>query len=344
MDRFTSLPLDGQSFTIHGAIDQVRSEGCLWPWRLRRADEALYDPSLRDRCTMAAGARLAMISDASSLEMQLDRPEIAADYQGRTHWHFDLLVDGQFFHRVTLPRGEGPVRFTNLPPGEHRLEVYLHHLSPVRIHAVRIPMGAIAKPAPDDRPRWIAYGSSITQGSGALGPTDVWPVRVAQRMGLYLISQGVGGQCHLDPIQARLISSTSADYISLCLGINVQCHPTFNRRSFPAAVAGFILSIRDGHPKTPLVVVSPIHSLPRETQANTAGLCLADMREIICSVIETLTDRGVPNLHYVNGLDLFGQEFDAFMPDHLHPDTPGNHLLAERYITQVMPRLGLGLV
>jgi hypothetical protein len=37
-----------------------------------------------------------------------------------------------------------------------------------------------------------------------------------------------------------------------------------------AAVIGFIATIRDGHPTTPIVVTSPIFSTPRET-ANPVG-------------------------------------------------------------------------
>ncbi len=47
------------------------------------------------------------------------------------------------------------------------------------------------------------------------------------------------------------------------------------------------------------------------------------------------------NLHYINGLDLFGPEQARYLPDGLHPSAQGYVVLAERYLQQVMPLLGL---
>ena len=52
---------------------------------------------------------------------------------------------------------------------------------------------------------------------------------------------------------------TPADLISVKLGINLVNLDLMRLRAFGPAVHGFLDTIRDGHPTTPLVVVSPIH-------------------------------------------------------------------------------------
>ena len=46
--------------------------------------------------------------------------------------------------------------------------------------------------------------------------------------------------------------------ITLELGINVVNGDTMRERAFVAAFHGFLDTIRDGHPKTPILITSPI--------------------------------------------------------------------------------------
>lgn len=55
-----------------------------------------------------------------------------------------------------------------------------------------------------------------------------------------------------------MIRDTPADVISVKLGINVVNLDLMRRRAFAPAVDGFLDTIRDGHPRTPLILVSPI--------------------------------------------------------------------------------------
>ena len=49
-----------------------------------------------------------------------------------------------------------------------------------------------------------------------------------------------------------------ADLISVKIGINLVNTDLMRLRAFAPAVHGFLDTIRDGHPTTPLLVVSPI--------------------------------------------------------------------------------------
>ena len=51
---------------------------------------------------------------------------------------------------------------------------------------------------------------------------------------------------------------TPADLISVKIGINLVNTDLMRVRAFGPAVHGFLDTIREGHPSTPLLVVSPI--------------------------------------------------------------------------------------
>jgi hypothetical protein len=82
-----------------------------------------------------------------------------------------------------------------------------------------------------------------------------------------------------------------------------------NKRTFIPSAIGFIATIRDGKPTTPIVVTSPIFSTPRETevaevflttpadfQANHA-FTLSEFREALADMVSVLRERGDTNIH-----------------------------------------------
>ena len=207
-----------------------------------------------------------------------------------------------------------------------------------------------------DRPRWVHHGSSISHGSVATYPTEPWPVVAARLSGLDLVNLGFGGSALLDPFVARTIRDTPADRISLKLGINLVNQDLLRRRALGPAIHGYLDTIRDGHPETPLRLISPVHcaiheSVPGPTGPDMAALAegrvafvaggdpeqvargalsLEVVREVLADVVER---RGDPHLTYVDGLALYGaaDEERLPLPDNLHPDSATHALIGERF-------------
>jgi hypothetical protein len=125
------------------------------------------------------------------------------------------------------------------PPAStaRRFEVWLPHRGQVRLGPLHLPDGAYVTPPPT-RPQWTTYGSSITQYTGADGPSETWPALVASANDWTLRCLGFARQCHLDPVVARLIRDTPADLISLCVGTNIHGASSFGARTLAPALAG----------------------------------------------------------------------------------------------------------
>ncbi len=107
-----------------------------------------------------------------------------------------------------------------------------------------------------------------------------------------------------------------------------------NKRTFIPAVIGFIATIRDGHPTTPIVVTSPIFSRPRESDnpafasmpdefKRSHAFTLVQHREALQALVAVLRARGDDNINYRSGLDLFGEADEPMLPDLLHPNGDG---------------------
>ena len=216
--------------------------------------------------------------------------------------------------------------------------MWLPHFAPVRVRGLELDDGASAEPAGDGGPRWLTYGSSITHCRSAPGPSKTWPAIVARARGLDLTCLGYGGNCHLEPMVARIMRDLPADYLSMKVGINVYGASSLSHRTFRAAVVGFARTLRDGHPDTPLVVASPIASPPRERVPNAVGFTLEAMREEVAEAVESLRAHGDRNIHYVDGRRLFGDDLAHLLPDGLHPNAEGYQRLARNFIREVADR------
>merc|ERR1711920_497438 len=156
---------------------------------------------------------------------------------------------------------------------------------------------------------------------------------------------GFGGQCHMEQSVAQVIRGQYADAITLKLGINMHNLQSLSTRLFASNAVGFIQTIREGHPKTPIVIVSPIFGDWREKEAivvsdatwpgNALGKnfpSLEKMRKELKSVVELLQQRGDDHIFYRSGLDLFSESEAkrGWLPDALHPNTEGYEYMGQR--------------
>ena len=283
---------------------------------------------------------------------------------------FSATVDGQPVHDARVTGGSelhlaepGGPRFVKGEPAvvrfelggagvqERRVVVWLPQTDTVEIRDVRA--DAPLQPAePLDQLRWWHHGSSISHCIEAATPRGVWPVAAADQLGLDVTNLGFAANAHLDPFTARAMRDSDADLFSLKIGINIVGGDTMKRRTFVPAVHGFLDTIRDGAPTAPILVISPIlcpmhEDTPgptvtdpetgerRGTPSTTPDffeppLTLRSVREILREVVQARASDD-PALFYLDGLELFGADDIAELPDGLHPSPAGYLRIADRF-------------
>lgn len=321
-----------QEALFQGAVSLEPVDGGLKPWRIPYRQYDLFPPNgLNHTGQCSAGVRLRFASSTTTIQLEVAPVEVLVQY--------DLVLGDELLVTRELAAGETVVVFDGLPATDKTIEIYLPQKAPTIVKVVRIDEDADWRIPEDRRVKWLAYGSSITQCNGAYSPAQTWPALVARRFGLHLTSLGYAGNCHLEPMVARVIREQPADVISLCLGINVYGGTTLSPRTFRAAVIGFVQIVREKHPETPIVMMSPIWSPPREDKQNAVGFTLSQMRLEVEEAYKAMTALGDANLHYVDGMTIFNEQYAEHLPDELHPNGPGYAIMGQNYGDKVMEPL-----
>jgi len=371
----TDVPLTEALF--RGAVEIEHTATGVQPHRLPGwARRQLPDPQLLMAQAQPSGVRLVFRSAATAIELETRPTRVA--YVGappRPLGVYELLVDGRPAGRGTVDGGDvltidmttggrevthgdpGVVAFGGLPATDKLVELWLPHNELTEVVSLRADAPVEAVPA-GDRRVWLHHGSSISHGSNALTPTGTWPAIAAAVAGVDLVNLGFGGSALLDPATARTMRDLPADVISVKIGINLVNADLMRVRGFVAAMHGFLDTIREGHPRTPLLVVSPIlcpihedtpgpgrpdpATLGTDAVRFIAGgdpaevaqgkLTLRVIRDELRRIVEA---RRVddPHLHHLDGLELYGAADEAVhpLPDALHPDAATHALMGERF-------------
>ncbi|CAN5712392.1 SGNH/GDSL hydrolase family protein [soil metagenome] len=362
---------------LRGARELEPTAHGLQPHRLPGwARAQCADPQLAMAESQPAGCRLVFRTRSTVIELEALRTRPA--YRGmpmRPDGIYDLLIDGQLTAQASLtggnvlmkdaatgteellPGAPDTLRFADLPDRQKTVEIWLPHNEATELIALRSdhPLEA----CPITRPVWLHHGSSISHGSNALHPTGTWPAVAAAGADVELINLGMGGAALLDPFTARTMRDIPADLISIKIGINVVNADLMRLRAFGPAVHGFLDTLRDGHPATPIVVVSalycPIHEDtpgplapdfssgtmtfvatgdPAETRAGK--LTLRVIRHELAAIVDQRSTSD-PNLHYLDGLTLYGPDDFAEFPlaDNLHPGPQVHQRVGRRFADSI---------
>ena len=366
---------------LRGALELETTARGVLPHRLpARARAQVADGQLAMAESQPSGVRLAFRTRATAVE--LDTLPTKREYVGappRPDGVYDLVVDGRLFGQARVSGGNtlvvdmtagtfesragapGTVRFRDLPEGPKDVELWLPHDETTELLTLRTDAPVV--PAPDRGRRvWLHHGSSISHGSNAASPSTTWPALAASLGGVELVNLGLGGGALLDPFTARAMRDTPADLISVKIGINLVNADLMRLRAFTPAVHGFLDTLREGHPTTPLLVVSPIlcpihEDTPGPSVPDYSDLAAGRLRfraagdpaeraagKLTLNVVREELARIVaqraaddPHLHHLDGRDLYG-EADAEelpLPDALHPDAATHRRMGERFAGSV---------
>jgi hypothetical protein len=360
--------LDILASTVRGAGEIRRESGGIRISRLPGWAQAQTEALVTDPAAQTSGVRLEMLTSASQIALTvkftrsqlvvLSRPvptaKIAVDADGKDQiFEFDEGDLRRFELDNTVERVEGAVTTVRIElddvKGPRKVVVWLPTDAEVELLDLAANRRIVA--APRNQLRWTHYGSSISHCTDAEDPLGSWPVMTARSLDLDLYNLGIAGAAQIDGFAARSIRDEDADLITLKMGINVVNADSLRMRTFKPAVHSFLDTIRDGHPTTPILLISPIFCPPHESapgptewsadwkalasrlpgRPTDGQLTLEAIRATLSDIVAQRSAADM-NLHYLDGRMLFGEADVQHLPDDLHPDQAGFRIMSARFV------------
>ncbi len=182
--------------------------------------------------------------------------------------------------------------------------------------------------------KWLAYGSSITHGAGALLHTNSWITQAACSLGVDVLNKGMGGSCFCEPEMAEYLAVSGEkgewDFATLEIGVNMRGH--FSSDEFEKH-AGFLVNrIIDLNPEKPVFLIT---TFPNAATSSIETSQDARNEQLFNQHLRRLHQKRCDqNLHLIEGNTVL-DNFSLLSCDLIHPSDNG-HIAMGRNIAAIL--------
>ena len=293
--------------------------------RANPTDTARLPADIWTAATIPVGIRLELVGDAHALDIAYRTATGNLGYRGDgAGITFSVWRGGRKVCEEEAVLGDGLIRLSlgTAAPDKPAIVYLPEGMHPV-IQSLTAVKGEIA-PAPR-QPRWIAYGDWTTQGWTASGPSHAWTAIAGRKVGLDVINFGYAGAARGEVVSAEHIASLEADAITVAYGATCWTRVPYSVGLVEEGFRAFLDVIRQGHPTTPVVVVSPIVRPDAEDEPNRLGATMSDIRHTIEKVTRERILAGDRTLSLIAGAAIIAEEHLA---DGIHPGNEGHKRIA----------------
>ncbi|GAA0261861.1 SGNH/GDSL hydrolase family protein [Halobacterium noricense] len=186
--------------------------------------------------------------------------------------------------------------------------------------AVHDVTGDCRPPTSDELPdqRYLAYGTSITEGAAASVPHTDYVTHVARNCGFDALNLGCSGSAYCETAMAEHIAARDDwDVATLTISVNMAASGGFSPGEFHERADTFVDTIAAAHPEKPITCVTLFPYFDDVTESGDAEHATA-YRETLRSIVE---ESPHDNLSLVEGPELL--PLSGLAADLLHPGDHG---------------------
>lgn len=311
-------------------------------WRLPARSQDEFPREVWNLSQDPAGGRIRFRSDSSTVAVRLEWPHPP----GMRNMHFfgqsgvDLYVGNTYWGTAVPDKDAAPgkvyehVYFKGQPRAMRDITIYLALYSPAKVLAIGLDQDApieSAKPFAVAAPV-VFYGTSITQGGCASRPGMSYEAILGRELNLNHVNLGFSGNGKGEAVVARAVAEIDAAAFVLDFAQNNS-----DVDSLAQVYDPFIGVLRQRHPQTPIVSITPIYAAGESTGSQRNE----QMRALIRKVVSRRIAAGDANLQLVEGTDLLGPSRVDGLVDGTHPNDLGFQWMADGLAERLRKVLGL---
>jgi lysophospholipase L1-like esterase len=353
------LDVRDERFDWLNVADWEPRDGGLQPVRVPKVWRDKWPPRTAWRGMSAAGVTLRFRTDSKKLSFRVtfidsgDSPATPAVAWERSRpSFFSLYRDAKYVGAVPaltiFTRQDLTIYEDKSLSGEAEIKVlfpFYYRNAEIIVHAIGIEPGAkLLRPAPDNRPRVLFHGDSITHGHGVTSPRETYVSQVAEKVGCVPLNYGFGGTAWADNIVAQTIAARDDwDILTIMLGANSLAGTDSAGKPETAAqyaekYDAYLTTIRTAAPAKPILCITPILNRLDLIRGNQNDEMPRAYREGITRIVRQRQSSD-KNLYLLDGLSMVDDPLYLLVTDTVHPNDLGMHRIAEGVAAALKPLL-----
>jgi len=334
------MPVTGAKVGVAGLPWFLENKGEFW--RLPARSKETFPPAVWNLSLDPTGGRIRFRTDSSTVAIRLEwpRPPGMRNMHAFGQSGVDLYVRDAYWGTAVPDKDAVPgkvyehVYFRGQPRAMRDITIYLSLYSPVKVVEIGLDKDAAmeaAAPFATARPV-VFYGTSITQGGCASRAGMSYQAILGRKLNVDHVNLGFSGNGKGEAALARAVAEIDAAAYVLDFAQN-----NATVESLAEVYDPFIGIVRERHPDTPIVAITPIYAAGEAT----GGRRNEEMRALIRKVVSRRIAAGDTHLQLVEGPDLLGPSRVDGLVDGTHPNDLGFQWMAEGLVERLRKVLGL---
>lgn len=275
-----------------------------------------------------------------TVSIKTNAPTIEAHFRilpGENRWGaFAVEVQGEVIQTEQFnPTKDSSITIIMSNPNTAESTVYtitLPNWGNVGFTGLTLPDGYALFPIEDrEKSVYVAYGNSITHGTGQEGTHEIYPYLLAKKMGWELTSIAVGGaKTSLTLAEMLRNDFDTIDYMTILIGYNDYNGEGIDTTEYRSRYESILSAIRERHGKTKIFCISPTYTTT--TTSVKSGIPIDDFRRTVQRTVSDRQATGDSLLYLIRGEELTTSND---LSDAVHLNTAGAANLADSLYNQI---------
>ena len=274
------------------------------------------------------------------LSFKTAAPKIKVLFKIAKGWHknpiFSIIKNGQFIEDKSFKYADDQiVSFTIESKSGQKPAVYTIAL-PLRtdVHFLGLELSGNSDLIPfekEQKPVYVAFGNSITHGTGQQTTPQTYAYQLSQKMGWELFNTAVGG-AKTSKVMADMIADDfkKIDYMTILIGFNDYNGQGVDTLTFAKRYRSVLESIRSKHPDTKIFAITM--TTTKSKNSKKSGIPVEDFRQVIRNVVKQRQNNGDKNIYLIEGKPLTSE---ADLNDNVHLNPSGARNFAEKLAAEI---------
>ncbi len=249
---------------------------------------------------------------------------------------FNVFQDGEF------DKKEG---YKYVENGEMALEISSKNKNKETLYRITFPLmtdihflgleiddkSELCKLKRKSKPVYVAYGDSVTHGTGQKNTSETYAYQLAEKMGYELFNTAVGG-AKTSTVMAEMIRDDfkKIDMITVLIGYNDYNGKGISTEEYTKRYTNILNIFREKHPDTKIYCISMTYTT--QTNSKTSQIPADDFRKVVREVVAKRQENGDKNLFLIKGEDITTK---ANLKDKVHFSVQGAHDFAEALFSEI---------